>query len=268
MNSDELKQNWRRGAVNIEAETAAWDSAAEEYVFEEKINFRDEPFLRFMAEKTEIRPDMRSLDVGCGAGAYSVALAGRVAQADGLDLSPRMVELGMDYARKHGIGNLSLRVADWGSLDETQLGEKYDIVFAHTTPAVADYDTLMKMCAVSRGCCFLCKPARRTDKVFDALRELAGLKKSPAGDDSVAYTFAALWGLGYEPELSYTKTVWLPERRLEDAEKWFIGRLRGRETLSAETETRLKEYLRDISVDGLVKEEINTTLVNIYWKTV
>ena len=70
---------------------------------------------------------MHTLDVGCGAGAYSVELASKVAQADGVDLSPRMVELGNAYATEHGITNLKLWVHNWHTDDISDLEGKYDV---------------------------------------------------------------------------------------------------------------------------------------------
>ena len=58
---------------------------------------------------------------------------------------------------------------------------------------------------------------------------------------------------------------WLPERSLEEAERWYLGRLRGRKTLSREAEQKVGDFLREISVDGVVRERIDTTLVNMYW---
>ncbi|MBO5544139.1 MAG: class I SAM-dependent methyltransferase, partial [Oscillospiraceae bacterium] len=110
MDLETIQKTWVLTPGNVDAETEAWDSEAEAYLFEEKNNFEDDPFLRFIAEKTELTREMRTLDVGCGAGAYSVAMAQRVGQADGVDLSPRMVELGNAWARDHAITNLRLWV--------------------------------------------------------------------------------------------------------------------------------------------------------------
>ena len=75
MDLENIRRLWTLTPGDVTAETAAWDSEAEGYVFEEKNNFEDDPFLRFVAEKTALTKDMRTLDVGCGAGAYSVAMA-------------------------------------------------------------------------------------------------------------------------------------------------------------------------------------------------
>lgn len=266
MDLEYIREHWQLKPGNVEQETAAWDSAAAEYIYEDKNNFTDDPFLRFVAEKAELTKDMRSLDVGCGAGAYSVALAQRVGQADGVDLSPRMVELGNTWASEHGVSNVRLWVRNWHTCGMDEFRRQYDLVFAHTTPAVADYATLIKLCEASRRYCFFCRPARRTDQVFDELRRIAGIPEMRHGDVGVAYAFDTLWGMGYNPEVRFAQTVWLPQRTLEEAEAWYLGRLKGSCDLSPETERKLRDALHALAPDGIVRERIDTTLVSMFWR--
>ena len=265
MDLEIIRRLWTLTPGDVTAETAAWDSVAENYVLEKKNNFEDDPFLRFVAEKATLTKDMHTLDVGCGAGAYSVALARRVGQADGVDLSPRMVELGNAWAREHGVDNLRLWVENWHDCDIAPLRGRYNLVFAHTTPAIGDYTTLVKLCEASRDACFLCMPARRRDSVFDEVRKLAALPGRGGFDDAAAYAFDTLWGLGYDPEVRCSKTQWRSERTPEEAERWYLGRLRGRNALSPETERKVRGFLREIGVDGIIRECIDTTLINMYW---
>lgn len=266
MDLEYVKNIWKLKKGNLQAEIAAWDSTAEEYLFEAKNNFKEDPFLLFLADKIQLEKTMVTLDVGCGAGAYSVELASKVAKAEGVDLSPRMVELGNKYALEHNIQNLELKVENWHTCDISPYKRKYDVVFAHTTPAVADYSTLVKMCEASRKHCVLCKPARRTDKVFDEIKRIAGVADKIGSDESVAYTFDTLWGLGFNPEVIYSQQVWLPVKTLQEAQNWYIGRLNGYYSPSEEAVNDVKQYLDAIAVDGYVHERIDTTLVNMYWK--
>ena len=56
--------------------------------------------------------------------------------------------------------------------------KNFDLVFAHMTPAVADYHTLEKMCNCSKNKCFLVKPSRRSDMVLDGAFQAAGIEKN------------------------------------------------------------------------------------------
>ena len=70
MDLQAIQKQWVLRPTDFAAETSAWDSTAEEYIYEEKINFEDDPFLKFVVEKVALTKDMRTLDVGCGAGAF------------------------------------------------------------------------------------------------------------------------------------------------------------------------------------------------------
>ncbi len=60
---------------------------------------------------TGVLEGARALDLGCGSGAYSLWLAERGARVTGLDLSPVMIRLALEKARKQG-AQLDLAAAD------------------------------------------------------------------------------------------------------------------------------------------------------------
>lgn len=264
MDLEQLKREWVGKSFDLAAETAAWDGAADEYVYEAKNNFEDDPFLRFVASKVGLDRSMRTLDIGCGAGGFSVAMAQRVGQADGSDLLPRMIEVGKRYLQQAGIQNVNLWVDDWRAADMGRYERAYDLVFAHTTPAVNDFVTLEKMCRASRRHCFSCITARRVDHVYDEVKRIAGRGFKPY-DEQVSQTFQALWYMGYNPQVDYGTITWLPLKSFDEASAWFLGRLRMSGPVDAGTEQAVLDYLKSICKDGMVQERIDTTLVNMYW---
>lgn len=261
-----LKTHWKNGMdQDIAASVQAWDSVAEDYRVRGRIRMEENPFLRYVRDKVPLSKKMRVLDVGCGAGAYTMALADAVDEAVGVDFSPKMLAAAESEVAARSISNVKFLLRDWYGCDGAEFRGQYDLVFAHTTPAIADYETLVKMMGASRRYCILCKPARRTDQVFDTLRKIAGL--GDAGhDDSVAYAFDTIWGHGYNPEVTYQTTVWQSEKPLADAETWFLGRLKGSCDLSPEKERQIRSYLTEISRDGKVAEVTHTTLVTMFWE--
>ena len=263
MELEQIKEIWTLRPGDVAAEIAAWDSVAGDYVREAKNNFETDPFLRFVSEKVRLDRNMSVLDVGCGAGAYAAALAERVGRVDGVDFSPEMVRLGREYAERNGLNNLHFLERNWHTCDGSEFKGKYDLVFAHTTPAIMDYTTFMKLYKASRKYCFFSRPCRRTDEVLDQLRALAGIESKT--DETMSYIFDILWTLGACPEFDYSKVVWHSERKLEEAERWYLGRLKGSAEIDEKTESRILGFLREIAVDGLVREQIHTTLVNVFW---
>ena len=101
----------------------------------------------------QIDEHTRILDIGCGAGRFSLAFAKEEAQVTGTDVSPEMIRAARELADKEQLKNVEFINSDWSELDVEQAGfsQKFDLVFAHMTPAVSDYDTLEKMCACARN---------------------------------------------------------------------------------------------------------------------
>jgi 2-polyprenyl-3-methyl-5-hydroxy-6-metoxy-1,4-benzoquinol methylase len=79
------------------------------------------------------RPGIRILDVGCGAGWSSIALAAAypTAMVVGIDQDAPSVQLARHHAAAHGIGTdrLTFRIADAATVSGKS-GEKFDIAFA------------------------------------------------------------------------------------------------------------------------------------------
>ena len=46
---------------------------------------------------------------------------------------------------------------------------------------------------------------------------------------------------------------------------WCIDRAGLQKSLSHGEEDRIRKYLRDISMDGKIKETVTTTIVTVYW---
>lgn len=251
--------------VDIASSISAWDSVAEDYVYDDTVHLDSNSFLLYLKEKVPLSKNMTVLDVGCGAGAYSIALAEKVQKAVGVDYSPKMIEAAERTSAQLGVTNATFMVRDWYDCSDHSFDGKFDLVFAHTTPAIADYGTFVKMIHATKRYGLLCKPARRTDEVFDQIRQIAGIK-TKHDDASVAFAFDTLWGCGFNPDISYQPTVWKSSKTIAEAEKWYLGRLKGSNQLDEKTEKNIKEFLQDISKDGVVEETTCTTLVNLFWE--
>lgn len=261
-----IQKKWINNmAKDTTASIQAWDSVANDYIYDDTTRLESDPFLLFLQEKIQLTKQMQVLDVGCGAGAYCVALSNKVGHVTGTDFSPEMLKVGQRYVEANSIKNVDFLERNWWECSGDEFYKKYDLVFAHTTPAIADYSTLLKMMKASTHYCAICKPARRTDEVSDAIRTLAGCSTEKS-DDSIAYAFDTIWGHGYTPEIAYHETVWKSQKSIAEAIVWYLNRLKGSCHIDAYAEQKIIDYLKDISIDGVVNETIRTTLVSMIWE--
>jgi demethylmenaquinone methyltransferase / 2-methoxy-6-polyprenyl-1,4-benzoquinol methylase len=75
---------------------------------------RDAAWKKRLVRMAGVRPGMRLLDVACGTGDITYALARNGARAVGLDVTPRMIELAR--AKRHGGGPVAFVVGDMMTL--------------------------------------------------------------------------------------------------------------------------------------------------------
>ncbi|QNM05051.1 class I SAM-dependent methyltransferase [Qiania dongpingensis] len=265
---EELRREWKHPVTDRAANTAVWDEAAESFCKHAVPKWEDNPFLQEIEKKVKLYPGMRVLDIGCGTGIYSMAMASRAKEIIGVDLSPKMIAYARKKADDAGIENVDFRCMDWPGAAEEEIEKlgKFDLVFAHMTPAVADADSFFKMLRTASAHCFLVKPVRRSDSVLDKVKLAAGVENRPDSfDKGMLYAFGILWQRGLLPELSYRKETWESERDLEDAKKWYINKIRTYNPLEYEGEAKICRLLETLQENGTVKETVNTAISTMYW---
>ena len=81
---------------------------------------------KFITEKLNM-PDCKILDVGCGGGILTEALAKSGAQATGIDLSEASIEAARQHAKEQGLNNVDYRYESIESVAEKHVGE-FDVV--------------------------------------------------------------------------------------------------------------------------------------------
>ncbi len=264
MEQKEILENWRFRGAGGQARVDLWNSMARGFGEQVLPTFQNDGFLRLLEQNEMIDKHSRVLDVGCGVGGYSLALAGRCAEVTGVDLSPRMIDLAKRKASEKNAENVRFLCADWQKCDLCK--KKFDLVFAHMTPAVQSADTFLKLLEASRGWCALSKPTHRTDPVSDAVKRLVGIAENREnGDRDILYAFELLWQRGLLPLFQYERQKWKMEKTPEEAFGLYGNRVKTYREITPEEERKIRRYLGSIAQDGLVRETVDVTVTTIYW---
>lgn len=263
----DLKELWKT-EFQPEIHRQMWDGAAQDYVKKPIPTVEEHSFLKLMKQRGVLQKDARVLDIGCGAGTLTLALAPYVKQAVGCDLSEKMIAGAKGRAAELGITNASFYCLDWHSqsLESLNWERKFDVVFAHQTPAVSDYDTFDKMVHCAKKACFFRANTRRHDEVLSQALAQIGIRLDSAQKDAaIAYAFAYLWEKGYEPNIQYHKEVWHPVKPLDNQIAWTLSRAKLYRNITPEEQDVIAAYLRSIAEDGTITETITTTIVTMDW---
>lgn len=259
---EELHKRWSGSAGGF-SHVEVWDEAAAGYAEKPLPTFEDDPFLAMMQAEGALTPDARVLDIGCGAGLYSIALAPYVAEVMGCDFSEKMIEAARERTASEGCTNTQFICGDFADL---AFDEPFDVVFAHFTPAINSAADFQKMVSLARTWCFMACPTRRKDLVLEEARRLAGIEHSdPDRDRNFLFGFTYAWLLGKTPTVMHYDDVWLDQRTLEDAKTIYANHLVAPD-LSTEQKTIVESYLTSIAEEGTVYERIETVIAMLGFK--
>lgn len=208
MQLDNIREVWQNDRVDKKANIDLWDCMSGSFNKFVVPTVENSKFLKLISDNNMIASDFQVLDVGCGTGKYSIALSNLCKKIIGIDLSPKMIENANKNKEEYKMSNVEFYCGDWSDMDlgERGFGNRFDLVFAHMTPAVNSADTFEKLSKASRKYCVLCKPTRRTDPVSEKVKKLVGINENKESCDmDIAYAFEMLWLQGYEPKVEYEK---------------------------------------------------------------
>ncbi|NLW90185.1 MAG: class I SAM-dependent methyltransferase [Syntrophomonadaceae bacterium] len=202
MKIEEIRKMWVTQNRDVQNEVQLWDSQSEDPTYH---HLYDE-FLKLLEREHMLDKSYDVLDIGCGVGVYTIALADRVNTATGLDISPKMLGHGQKILEESRINNVSLEIADWNTVDleKKEMKERYDLVFAHNTPAICDASTFEKLVDSSRHFCAVCSPIRMIEPIMQKVQKIAGIGDNGSScENYFAFMLDMLLYKGYQPKLYY-----------------------------------------------------------------
>ena len=205
------------------------------------------------------------LDIGSGPGTYALPLAAKGVKVTGLDTASQMLSTLQSKADKEGLAaHINCLHADWNDLPAEPA---YDIAFAAKSPAIDDYESLMKMTKVARKVCCLIGFAGQHDLDLRRLlwERLRG-EAPPGPSFDIIYPLNILYQEGYRPNLtfySYNQTQQEPLAYLIDH---YIRYFTVFGISGPASEAGIRDFLESRAVDGLCTEQSSTTVGVLWWK--
>lgn len=252
-----------------------WDRRAEswerERVHGQKGEERVRSTVAYLESRELLRPEYQVADIGCGPGRFTVAFAHKVHWVTGFDLSPKMIQYGIEHARREGVDNVTLRTCDFQALNVREAGLEgaFDLVFSSLTPAIHGAAGLQKVMDMSRAYCCNITHIYHHNSVRQQLQtELFGLAPaSPWGGRWFYSLFNVLLLMGYLPETSYDHQ--LRERRFApgaDYASMIMEHILPPDECTPENEARILKWLQaHADQDGMITETSRACYGRILW---
>ena len=243
-----------------------WNFRAEGFNDSDIPSEKTNAFLRGLKERGMLCGG-RSIDIGCGTGSYTAALAEYFDFVLGVDISDEMIA----YARKrkadNAIKNIGFRLGSWQEADIAQNGweKSFDLAVAHMSPAVDSVETLEKMRSVSKKFCAVTKTVSRKSPIRGRVAEICGLKEDNCGRREMLAILDYLWQNGITPEIFYEKEVWTSELTAERAAEGYIRTLSLDGGIKDGAVEEIKRYFESIAENGMIRENTDVIICTVYW---
>ncbi|SMD09956.1 SAM-dependent methyltransferase [Sporomusa malonica] len=212
-----------------------------------------------------IKPGDSLLDIGCGPGTYALPLAAYKVKVTGLDTSQGMLDTLSDQAVKASLTeSISVLLTDWLDIAPEPA---YDITFAAKSPAINNYDSLMKMTKVARRACCLIGFAGKHDiglRRFLWERLLNEPAPGPAFD--IIYPLNILYQEGYRPNLTFSTYGQTQQEPLNYLIDHYIRYFAVMGVTGNEVENNIRCFLEGVAIDGYCAETSETTIGIMWWQ--
>lgn len=257
---DYYKALWEfRENAGFQHTTEVWDSRADDWEIELS---RDSEFKRSLTRRVEnvsaflrghglLQAGSEVLDIGCGPGRFVADFARTAGYVTGMDLSPRMIEVGINHCQDCSLDNVSFLAGDFTQLDIKSLGweDKFDLVFTSITPAIGTMEMLQKAMSICRGYCFNSTFIRWEDELEKQLAKDLYASEYRPSPKLHGRSFYALFNLlllsGYLPETSYQLQEQSEYVELNEDLARYYAKCFSADMLATDAQTRrIHEYLQ------------------------
>gem|GEM_PF-863689 len=262
MEPEEIRRRWVPEVGLVPTDGRSWDARAA--MFDIPVPGEDDPYVALLLREGRLDSQLTDvLDIGCGTGAYSLAISRRVRSVRGLDVSRKMVDLANCKAAAIGATATSYEVADWATQDARRLG-RYGLVMAHMTPAICSAATFAKMLAVAGGMCFLTGYISRENPTWDEIYRIIG-RDGRTESDKLLYAQDTLWQLGQEPHLFYERLHRAKDLTLAEATATYLDGARSFTVLKPTQERAITDLLTAQTTDGVLHDVSDPLIGTLYW---
>jgi SAM-dependent methyltransferase len=240
-----------------------WNQKAKNYASEKSAaSDRMQRVLAHLKRENILKPGMDILDIGSGPGTFAIPFIEHYCRVTCIDVSSEMLDQIDDQPE-----NLTKIVTSWRDLDlaAEHYENRFDLVFAHMTPAINCSNELFKMMYASKRWCFLAGWAgdRENQPMDDLHYQLVGHKRQ-----SRHFHFALnlLYTLKIYPSLWFQDHEWTKTEPLADAIEYYTDFFSHVIPLSKQKlHDNISWLLQKRAQDGMITKTHKGTLGSMLW---
>lgn len=249
-----------------EAIKTFWDKKAIRYPspLDHKVAEKTAEVLRRLKTEGICFSKKRVLDIGCGNGAYTLAVAKEASYVCGLDCSESMLSELLKLADSMQITNIGVMNRFWEDIDPERENLKgdFDIVMAMMTPAIRTESDILKMEECAREWLIFMGWVKRKNPLLQRILLLHGIDL--VSDSPFYSTLFILEKKRRRPHFQFFEMNFEYKGSIDEVTQDFCDyvELYGRKPRKNGIEMELRSY----EEDGIVKYKIEAEVGTIFWK--
>ncbi|MFZ5898302.1 MAG: class I SAM-dependent methyltransferase [Bacillota bacterium] len=220
--------------------------------------------VRLLAGNGVVGRQSEVLDIGCGPGTYTLPLAGLAARVVGLDTADKMLDVLKQEAAHYGVAaSVDVVAADW---DDYPAQPAYDVVFAAQTPAIRDYDSLMKMNLVARRyCCLVSSAGSYKSSLRNVLWEAVTGSPLTGRAFDIQFPFNILYQEGYLPNLRFFAHACTLREPLDYVVEHYICYFKIFGYAGVDVEDKIRHLLEQKAGGNYCEDQVEATTAVMWW---
>lgn len=262
---EEYRQSANRRRPDPNAWIEYWNCFASRYAKHNEATMQvHQNIIDNLATQGAVKSGDTLLDIGCGPGTYALPLAAKGVKVTGLDTAKQMLDTLRETAHTTGLSeNICCLQADWRDIAPEPA---YDVTFAAKSPAIYDYDNLMKMMKTARRTCCLIGFAGQHDLNLRRLlwEKLLG-ELAPAPSFDIIYPLNILYQEGYRPNITFYSYSQSHDEPLDYLIPHYIRYFAMFGINGTFVEDNIRSFLENRATNGMCTEQTATTVGVMWW---
>ena len=253
-----------------ESNISKWDTMAKHFNALKIPQWGEDAFLKCIEELPVWDGNANILDLGCGAGRYSIAMADRASHIIGSDISGKMIEFANEKKKEFKKENIEFINENFEDINVKSRGyeKKFDLIIGHMTPAIREVADIKKMNEACKGYCAMATFMDRKSDLNKELYEFLGIKDRKTATEHIPDFFSYLYENGHMPKVTYYHRDDSKEfQGKEDAFEHLKGQIwADPEDLPPDLDDKITEFLEKHYINGKLVNKVDSIIVAMTWK--
>jgi len=260
----------RKRFLDKETSAKKWNGVAGQFNDLRVPIWEEDLFLKTIEKLPVWGKDTEVLDLGCGAGRYSIAVADRCGHVTGSDVSPKMIDYADKKKTEFGKENITFVNECWHDIDINERGykKKFDLIFGHMTPAFDTVEDIEKATRASKGYCALATFAERRAPVGERFLEFMETETHWHDENKIPMFFEYLYKAKKHPQVNYYRRDDTQEFDETGASTFLRDRyvLDTASEADEQVEEKIREFVMSEMKDGKFVNVVNAVIVTLVWQ--